>query len=82
MKKTVTTFRCVPRVGLDYTELRVVDLDLMEGANEAQMLAALNLYFAHQGIADAVYAVDVDSEGYLAIINDEAYTHRWGTALR
>ena len=81
MKRTTTTFRCVPRLGLDYTELRVVDLDLSDSDNEAEIRAALVEFFAHRGISDAVYDVDIDNDGYLAIINDEAYVEEWGTPV-
>ncbi|MBN2447911.1 MAG: hypothetical protein JXO22_14360 [Phycisphaerae bacterium] len=81
MKRTATTFRCLPRLGLDYTELRVVDLDVCENADEAEIHAALTRWFAHRGIADAVYDVAVDNDGPYAIINDEAYAESWGTPL-
>ena len=82
MRKTVTTIRCVPRLGLDYTELRVVDIDVHDDADEDELRTVLTQWFAHRGIADALYDVDVDREGYLAIINDEAYLATWGTPLR
>jgi len=80
MRKLQTTFRCVPRLGLDYTELRVIDLDVSDEASELELVGALTRWFAQRGIADAVYDVTVDREGPLAIINDEAYAHEWGTA--
>ena len=33
------------------------------------------------GGGDAVYDIEVDDDGYFAVINDEAYDVRWGTPL-
>lgn len=81
MKKTALTVRCVPRYGFDDTEVRTVDLDLPTVADEQPLFEALNLYFAARGIVEAVYAIDVDDDGYFAIINDEAYDTDWGRSL-
>jgi len=41
----------------------------------------VQFYFAARGISDAVYDVNVDDDGWFAVINDEAYGQRWGTPL-
>lgn len=81
MKKTATTIRCVPRCGFESTEVRSIELDLPHDAEDGEVLEALRFWFASRGIADAVYDVDVDDNGYFAIVNDEAYQHEWGTPL-
>jgi len=81
MKKTALMIRCVPRYGLDNTEVRTLDLDIPRDADETTLRGALNLFFAVRGISDAVYDVDVDDDGYFAIINDEVYDAKWGTPL-
>lgn len=81
MKKIVTTLRCVPRLGLPNTGLRVIDLDVAEDAEDRELLDAASAFFANKGIADAVYDIDVDDDGFFAIINDEAYERDWGLAV-
>ncbi len=81
MRKTLTTIRCVPRYGYDHTEVRTVDLDLFDEADERELLAVLRAWFALRGIQDAVYDLDVDDNGFFAIINDEAYRQDWGEPL-
>jgi hypothetical protein len=78
MRKTLTTIRCVPRYGYEHTEVRTIDLDLLEPTDENELLAALQLWFAQRGIADAVYDIQVDDNGFFAVINDEAYQQQWG----
>ncbi len=78
MRKTLTTVRCVPRFGYEHTQVRTVDLELLNAANEHELLQALRTWFAHRGIPDAVYDIGVDDNGFFAIINDEAYQHDWG----
>jgi hypothetical protein len=80
MRKTLTTVRCVPRCGFDFTEVRTVDLELRD-LDEETLLDALRLWFAERGIADAVYAIEVDDNGPLAIVNDEAFCQGWGEPL-
>ncbi|MBI5863282.1 MAG: hypothetical protein HZB38_01970 [Planctomycetes bacterium] len=81
MKKTVTSIRCVPRFGYDYAQVRSIDLDLPEGWDDDDLRTALTHFFAYRSIADAVFAVEADDDGFFAIINDEAYQHEWGEAL-
>ena len=78
MQRIVTTLRCVPRFGYAYTEVRTVDLDVTDAHNEQELRRAVARFFAAFGIQDAVYDVDVDDDGYFAIINDEAYQVDWG----
>lgn len=73
--------RCVPRFGYAETEVRTVDVDLPSGAEEEEIRTELSEWFARRGIADAVYGIDVDDDGYFAVINDEAYENEWGTPL-
>ena len=81
MRKTATSIRCVPRCGFENTQVRSIDLDLPRDAEEGELREALRFWFASRGIADAVYDVDVDDNGYFAIINDEAYQQGWGTPI-
>jgi hypothetical protein len=81
MKRTATTIRCVPRYGYPGTEVRIVDLDLPEDLEDDALLEALRLWFALRGLQQAVYDIDVDDNGYFAIINDEAYAQQWGAPL-
>ena len=81
MRKTVTTLRCVPRFGYEHAQVRTIDLDLFDAADEQELLTALRTWFAQRGIADAVYDVSNDDKGFFAIINDEAYREDWGEAL-
>lgn len=77
----MTTLRCVPRLGLPHTQLRAIDIDINEDAEDFQLRETVDQWFAQQGIADAVYDVEFDDEGLLAVINDEAYSHDWGIVL-
>jgi len=81
MRKTLTTVRCVPRYGYEHTEVRTVDLELLDAADERELLAALQTWFNQRGIPHAVYDVDVDNDGFFGIINDEAYREEWGEAV-
>jgi hypothetical protein len=73
--------RCVPRYGFQNTEVRTVDLDVPQDADESVVREALTFYFAARGISDALYDVEVDNDGFFAVVNDEAYDFRWGTPL-
>lgn len=81
MKRVATTIRCVPRYGYPRTEVRTIDLDLPQDADERELAEVLRYWFASRGIADALYDMDVDDDGFFAIINDEAYQQEWGTPL-
>lgn len=81
MNRVTTTLRCVPRLGLDHTGLRVIDLDIIQDADGGMLYQAVETYFAQRGIAEAIFDIDYDDDGPLAIINDEAYLSRWGSAL-
>ncbi|MCG3126621.1 MAG: hypothetical protein CHACPFDD_01472 [Phycisphaerae bacterium] len=81
MTKVATTVRCVPRYGFDYADVRTVVLDLPHGAEEHDIESALGRWFAQRGISDAVYAIEVDDDGYFAVINDEVFGAEWGTPV-
>lgn len=81
MKRTLVTIRCVPRYGYDFTEVRTVDLDLPELFDEQILHESLDEWFRLRGIVEAVYAIDVDDDGYFAIVNDESYHEEWGAPL-
>ncbi len=81
MTRVVTNVRCVPRCGFDYTQVRTVDLEAPANVDEAQLHRLLNHWFVQRGIEEAVFAIELDDKGYLAIINDEAYRQPWGTPL-
>ena len=78
MRKTLTTVRCVPRFGYEYAQVRTVDLELLDTANEHEVLDALRTWFAQRGISNAVYDLAVDDSGFFGVINDEAYQENWG----
>ena len=81
MKRIATSIRCVPRYGYPGTEVRIVDLDLPEDLEDKALLEVLRLWFTLHGVPEAVYDIDLDDDGYFAIINDEAYSHPWGAPL-
>lgn len=81
MKKIATSFRCVPRYGYDDTDVRLIDIDLPMEPDEQEMLETLRFYFSSRGIAEAVYDIAVDDDGFFAVINDEVYAYDWGTSL-
>ena len=81
MKKTATTIRCVPRYGYEGTDVRTIDLDLADSADEPELAKAVGKWFDERGIADAVYDITVDDDGFFAVINDEVYAAAWGTRL-
>ncbi len=81
MRKTALMVRCVPRYGFGNTEVRMIDLDLPRDVEEDQLRQALCFYFASRGIADALYDIQVDDNGYFAVINDEAFVLPWGTRM-
>ncbi len=80
-RKTVTSIRCVPRYGYDFAEVRSLDVEVGNMFDEEILRDAIERFFLMQGIGDAVYAIDVDDDGYFAIINDEAYQDDWGEAV-
>lgn len=81
MKRIATTIRCVPRYGYPGTEVRTVDLELPREPEDGALLEVLRLWFTLHGLPQAVYDIDVDDDGYFAIINDEAYAREWGAPL-
>jgi hypothetical protein len=81
MKRVATTVRCVPRYGFENTEVRTIDLEGVEDFDEAQFREALERWFAQHGIADAVYSIEADNNGYFAVINDEVFAEHWGARL-
>ena len=81
VKRTLTTVRCVPRYGYDYARVRTIDLDLRDPHDDELLAHMLRDWFSLRGIPDALYDVDVDDDGFFAIINDEAYLVEWGEEL-
>ncbi len=81
MKTTALMVRCVPRYGFDNTEVRTIDLHLPQHAEEEELKEAVFFYFASLGLDDALYAIEVDDNGFFAVINDEAYDRPWGRPL-
>lgn len=81
MTRVITKMRCVPRFGYDFTEVRTVELEISHGAEEEQLHRALNHWFLQYGIEEAVFTIDVDDDGFFAVINDEAYHQPWGTPV-
>lgn len=80
-KKLSTTVRCIPRFGYADTEVRTIDLNLRKDADESILYTELTNWFEDHGIEDAVYDVSVDNNGYIAIVNDDAYDADWGEPL-
>lgn len=80
IRRTLTTVRCVPRCGFDYTQVRMVSLEAPEG-DEDSIRAALDRWFRAIGIEQAVFDVDADDNGFFAIVNDEAFQAPWGEKL-
>lgn len=81
MRKTLTTIRCVPRYGYDFAKVRSVDLDLPEGWDEHNLQTVLTRWFAERSVADAVYDIEVDDDGFFAVVNDEAFHEQWGEEI-
>lgn len=81
MRRILTTLRCVPRYGYDHAQVRTIDLDLLDTSDEQELLTAARTWFAQRGIANAVYDISVDDNGFFAIINDAAYREDWGEVL-
>lgn len=81
MRKVATTIRCVPRFGYDYTQTRTIDVDVLDPHDDSELRDVVARWFAQRGIADAVFDVDVDDDGFFAIINDESYEANWGDPL-
>lgn len=81
MKRTLTTVRCVPRFGYDFANVRTVEIDLPAGWDDDDLKPALETWFAHLGIADALYAIEADDNGFFAVVNDEAFRESWGDEL-
>jgi len=81
MRRTLTTLRCVPRFGYNNTEVRTVDLEMLGEHDELEIRRVLTHWFVQRGVADAVYAIDADDNGFFAIINDEAFASTWGDPL-
>jgi hypothetical protein len=81
MERILTTIRCVPRFGYEYTNVRTVDIDVVDANDEQELFNALTLWFNARNIPDAVYDIDVDDDGFFAIVNDEAFRQNWGTPI-
>ena len=81
IRKIATTIRCVPRFGFEGTEVRGIDIDLPSEAGPEELFEVLRYYFACRGIADAVYDIQVDDNGYFAVVNDEAFGQPWGARM-
>lgn len=81
MTKVATTMRCVPRYGYEFTEVRNITLDLPRGSEDFEIHEALVRWFNEKGIEEAVFAVEVDDDGFFAVINDEAFEEDWGQSV-
>lgn len=81
MRSVLTTIRCIPRLGYNYTDVRTIELALATGSSEAEAHDALASWFADRGMPEAVYDLNLDDEGFCAVINDETYQHEWGAPL-
>lgn len=81
MKRVATMVRCVPRFGFADTDVRTVDLDLPADYDESVLHEQLERWFAHKGIAEAVFAIEYDDNGPFAVVNDEAFDSDWGTPI-
>ncbi len=81
MKKIAYMVRCVPRFGYENTEVRSIDVESAPDAELDELRAAVEFYFASRGIGEAVFDVTVDDDGFVAVINDEAYEIAWGQSL-
>lgn len=81
VERTLTTVRCVPRYGYESTGVRIIELDMFASFSAGELYEALRVYFMSRGLEEAIYDVDLDADGWCAIINDEAYEAEWGTPL-
>lgn len=81
MRKTATTIRCAPRLGIASSALRVVDIDIYDPDDDRELYQTLSAFFESRGIAEAIFDMTWDDEGCLAIINDEAFDYDWGSEL-
>lgn len=81
MKKLALMVRCVPRFGYANTEVRSIDLEASHEPELEDLRRAIEFFFSSRGIADAVFDVNVDNDGYFAVINDEAYERDWGRPI-
>lgn len=81
MRSVMTSIRCVPRLGCDFTQVRTIELGVAPGYGELDVRDALTAWFADRGLEEVVYDVGVDNDGYYAVINDEAYYEEWGAPL-
>lgn len=80
-RKTSTKVRCVPRFGYDYADVREIEVDVENAHDDVELRTAVDKWFAHIGIAEALFDLDVDDDGYFAVVNDEAYQRNWGQPL-
>ena len=81
VKKVSTRVRCVPRCGFEYTQVREIDIDVENSHDDAELRTAIQQWFDSRGIEDALFDLEVDDNGYFAIVNDEAFAGKWGTPL-
>lgn len=81
VKKVSTRVRCVPRFGYDNTQVREIDIDVENSHDDSELREALRMWFESRGIDDALFDLEVDDNGYFAIVNDEAFAAKWGTPL-
>ena len=82
MRKTVTTIRCVPRYGYGHAQVRAVDLELYDAADEkraAQRARALVRPARHRRTPSLTSRWT--TTGFFAVINDDAYLDSWGEAI-
>jgi hypothetical protein len=60
--------------------VRLLDVD-WGGDDQRELHEALDRWFREHGIADAVFAVEVDDDGYFAVVNDEVFEQHWGRPI-
>lgn len=81
MVKVATSVRCVPRFGYDFTDVRMVSIDVPRDFGHAELHDALNRWFRSIGLEDAVFAIETDDNGYFAVVNDEVFERPWGESV-
>lgn len=80
-RRVQTKVRCVPRFGYEFAQVREIDVDVENGHDDVELRSAVESYFAARGLSEALYDLEVDDNGYFAIVNDEAFHDEWGTSL-
>ncbi|MDX2201081.1 MAG: hypothetical protein SF069_19170 [Phycisphaerae bacterium] len=71
----------MPRVGLEHTEVREIEVDCDQPHDDEFLRESIERFFSRRGLGEALYDLEVDDNGYFAVVNDEAYQQSWGTSL-